>query len=239
MVKPYEIWIDGYTHMSGGIRALHVLRDELVARGLPAWMKYERHEQNVIGVYPEIVAGDPEGYSHIVRWLLNRADLPNDGLTFTWDEALGSYPLLRVDIVEPDLWAPYTGPRSGVGYWVGKGDLIPELVPRGAVKITRGNFTKRHELAEFVRSLDYLISFDPFTAVTLEATLTGTPVVIIAPGSPWEGHRTLRNGIAWGFDGLEEARATVGLVPGDYEQERVRFGQSIDRFVEHTQGVFW
>ena len=53
MVRPYQIWIQGWYHMSGGIRALHVLRDELRARGADAWMTYERQHPDAITVYPE------------------------------------------------------------------------------------------------------------------------------------------------------------------------------------------
>lgn len=237
-MRPYEIWIDGYYHMSGGIRALHVLRDELRARGLDAWMKYERRDSAAIGVYPEIVAANPEGYERIVRWLLNEAVLPDDGLTFAWDEGLGEFPLLRVDIIEKDLWLPFDGPRSGTAYWVGKGTVDPALIPQGAVQISRGNFPHRPDLAAFIRSLDYLVSFDPFTAVTLEATLCGTPVVIPVDGGRWHRHPKIRHGIAWGFDELEQARDTVGLAFADYEKQRAVFSRSIDDFARDTQEAY-
>ena len=49
-MRPYEIWIGSYYHMSGGVRALHVLRDELLDRGIPAWMMYEgKDHQDKIG----------------------------------------------------------------------------------------------------------------------------------------------------------------------------------------------
>ena len=241
MVMPYEIWIGGYYHMSGGIRALHVLRDELVARGLRATMKYEGlREPGCIGVYPEIVHDNPEGYERVARWLLNTADLPDDGPVFAWEKGMGDYPLLTVNILEPDLWTPYDGPRQGVAYWVGKGVKQDSLIPTGAVEITRQNFPTRRELAAFIRQLRYLISFDPFTAVNIEAVVSGTPV-LIRGNHPRMTHQQIVEhgwtpyGVAFNVEDLEEAQREVHLAYDHYQSLLPRFAERIDNFVEVTQ----
>jgi hypothetical protein len=227
--------------MSGGIRALHVLRDELRARGAEAWMTYERYDPESIMVYPEIVSSNPEDSSRITRWLLNRADLPQDGLTFAWEKGMGDWPLLTVDIIEP-FWEPYRGPRSGVGYWVGKGVLDAGQVPAGAVEVTRSNYTTRHELHGFLKSLDYFISFDAFSAINIEAAICGTPVLVLGSGSwtknHFEDHGWVKHGVAWGWGELQQARDEVGLAWNDYEKKRATFPATIDRFVSMTQEIY-
>jgi hypothetical protein len=243
-MKPYEIWIGGYNHMSAGVRALHVLKDELVARDIPAWMRYEpRQESEFIGVYPEIVADNPESYQQYARWKLNTIDLPDDAPIYAWEEGMGNHPLLTVNVIEMDLWRPYTGNRSGVAYWVGKGIEDPQWIPDGAEHISRNNYTTREALAERVRSLDYLISFDPFTALTAEAAMSGTPVLVrgehhTMSQEDLKKHSWTMYGVAWDLNEMERARETVRLAYDHYESLLPQFAQRIDDFIQYTQKVF-
>lgn len=238
-MRPYCLHIGGYYHMSGGIRALHVLRDELEARGSQAVMSYRERPADCIAIYPEVTPDNPLGSDRIVRWLLNRADLPDDGLTYAWETGMGDWPLLTVDIIEPHLWQPHDQPRSGVAYWVGKGTPDPALIPEGAEHIGRHNYPTRPQLAERIRSLDYLVSFDPFTAVNLEAVLSGTPVLIHAGANQWTrdqvaAHGWTPYGIAWTLDELDQARTKVHLAHDHYETLRATFQQRIDAFYQAT-----
>lgn len=239
-MTPYEIWIDGYYHMSGGIRALHVLKQELLNRGLEAWMKYESQNRDCIGVYPEIVSSNPQNYTKIARWLLNTADLPNDGPIFAWESGMGDHPLLTVNIIEEDLWKPYNGIRRGVAYWVGKGVKDERFIPDNAIEISRNNFPTRQALAERIRTLNYLISFDPFTAVNVEAVVSGTPVLIRGnhPRMTKEdikAHGWTPYGIAWGMSELDQARREVSLAYDHYQSLLPIFQSRIDNFIEITQ----
>lgn len=236
---PYEVWWDSYNHMSGGVRALHVLRDELLARGQEAWMLPERAGRvPTVGIYPEVVPGNPGGYDRYVRWLLNRADFPGDEC-WAWETGMGDHPLLTVDIIERDLWTPYKGHRSGTAFWVGKGKLDRSVLPHDCMEISRGNFPDRTVLAEFVRSIDLLISFDPFTALTAEATCAGTPVLVHSSDPFWTAERVAaqgwyRHGVAWSVEELPHARETVHLAFDHYDALRSVFAERIDRFVEAT-----
>ena len=244
MVKPYEIWIQGYYHKSGGIRALHVLKNELIKRGMQATMLYENNRQeNTIGIYPEIISDNPENYDCVSRWLLNTADLPNDGPIFAWESGMGDHPLLTVNIIELDLFKPNNDPRSGVAYWVGKGVKDESIIPPEAIEISRNNFHKRHELAEFISSLDYLISFDPFTAVNLESVLCGTPVIIKGEHRQMSqeqisAHGWIKYGVANNIDELERARSEVHLAYDHYQSLLPTFDERINNFVEITQNYF-
>lgn len=243
MTRPYEIWIDGYYHMSGGIRALHVLKDELLKRGYPAHMKYEHRDPESIIVYPEIVSSNPENYKYIARWKLNHAELPDDGLTFAWEKNMNEEKLLTVSIIEPDLWTPYNGPRSGVAYWIGKGSFDPSVLPNDAFEINRGNFTQRNILSDRIKTLEYLISFDPFTALNLEAILCGTPVVIISNHEYWtkdkvESHKYYKYGVCWSMEDIEKAREEAHLAFDYYQSFLPIYDQRINDFIQLTQETF-
>ena len=239
-MRPVQIWIGGYYHMSGGIRALHVLRDELTARGVDAWMTYQMPAVNhpdAITIYPEIVNTNPMDAKRIVRWKLNKAELPDDGLTYAWETGMGNHPLLTVNIVE-DFFHPRPNRKTyNVAYWVGKGIKYPEIIPAGAQEISRDNHPNREELAKYLASLDYLISFDPFTAINLEAVLSGTPVLIYAPHNTWQQHHIqahgwLPYGVAWDPSELPEARETVHRARGHYEALKSVFSARVDAFVD-------
>jgi hypothetical protein len=202
-------------------------------------MSYRERPADGIAIYPEITPDNPLGYDRIVRWLLNRASLPDDGRTYAWETGMGDWPLLTVDIIEPDLWVPRPGPREGVAYWIGKGRPDPRMIPDGAEHIGRHNYPTRPQLAARLATLDHLISFDPFTAVNLEAVLVGTPVLIHAPADQWtrqtiEGHAWTPYGIAWAPDELEQARDTVHLAHAHYDALRAVFQARIDAFYEDT-----
>ena len=240
---PYNIWIGGYYHMSGGIRALHVLKDELRARGFEAEMTYERLIPESIMVYPEIVEGNPCEYKRFVKWLLNKAEFPGERC-WAWEVGCGDHPLLTVPFIELDLWKPVSVKRGGTAYWVGKGQLEPSVIPSGAQEISRSNFPNRAELAEFVANLDLLISFDPFTALTTEAVISNTPVLIHNTYPKWTNDevrqsRWIDYGIATSPEELDKARENVHLARGHYEQLEKVFAKRIDNFIEVTQSDSW
>lgn len=227
--------------MSGGIRALHVLRDELRARGQDAWMSYEAVRPGSIVVYPEIVRDNPLEADTYVRWLLNKADFPDVDRTWAWGEGMGTERLLTVDIIESELWMRSYGRRkTGVAYWVGKGQFDASVIPPGAEEISRSNHPDRTELAEYVSSLEMLISFDPYTALVAEAVVAGTPVLIRSGDEAWSKAEVERQGwvpygVAWSEDELDWARLTVGMAAGHYDSMRSTFSARIDAFVGETQ----
>lgn len=238
---PYAIWSPPYSHNSGGLRALRVLGEELRARGHEATVGQEP-ELGAISVYPEIVDDNPHNASRIVRWLLQSKRVPADGLTYAWATGMGDWPVLTVDIIEPDLFYPRTGPRSGIGVWIHKGVTDHSLIPDGAQRISHGWPATRGELADLLGSLDYLLSFDAFSALNAEATLCGTPVVILdrsvdavqlTRSAGWPSA-----GIAWHMDDLEDARRTVPDAVAHYTQLRGQFAASIDQFIADTQRHF-
>jgi hypothetical protein len=249
-MKPYVIWAPDFRNVSAGIRVLYLLGHLLRERGYRAEMMMTHGPfvgnpwgvpecvavpNDAIHVYPEIVQGNPSGSNRIVWWLLNRAE--KDGLKFVWHSGIGDYPLLNVPFAEIDLFHPGDGPRSGVLVWKGKGSL--KWVPEGAKVITHSWPATRMELADLLRSSEYLISFDAYTGLTFEAALCGCPSVVLDDGY-WtlEKHRgepLNALGVTDSLNKLDEAKAEVGLAFQAYLDYFPQMEQQLDRFISLTQ----
>ena len=249
-MKPYVIWSPDYRRVSGGIRVLYLLGKLLRDRGLQAEMKMTHGAfvsnpwsvpecrwipEDAIHIYPEIVQGNPSGSDRVVWWLLNRAD--KEGLKFVWHPNIGNHPVLNVPYLEPDIFKPGTGARSGVLVWVGKGSR--GYVPDKAREITHQWPASRKELAEVLQSAEYLISFDGYTAIVHEATLCGCPVVVIEQDG-WDVSHCLNgpmkiHGVVDCVSKLDDARAEVGKSFQAYLDYFSTMANQLDSFIERTQ----
>jgi len=251
-MKPYVIWSPDYRRVSGGIRVLYLLGKQLRDRGLQAEMKMTHLPfvdnpwgvpecveipDDAIHIYPEIVEGHPSGSDRVVWWLLNHAN--KDGLKFVWHPMINGGDVLNVPYLEPDIFHPGGGPRSGVLVWIGKGQQ--GYVPDGAKLITHSWPSTRKELADAMRSAEYLISFDPYTAIVHEATLCGCPVVLIE-NEGWNlGHLTQGAMKVFGVvdcaSKLDQARAEVGKSFQAYLDYFPTMAEQLDVFIEKTQAL--
>lgn len=250
----YTICAPPFSHMNGGIRALYKLGYDILTRGYPITYYHQSKDTDGIVIYPEIVQGNPFKAERYVKWLLNKADHPND-ICYAWESGMGDYPLLTVNIIEMSLWTPSAQRTKNVAYWVGKGVIDESLIPDGAIEITRNNFTDREQLAKFISQLDYLISFDAFSSINFESIVAGTPVLIHVSESQWspylqrheknvwskeeiEKHGWVKYGIAWSIDELDDARKNVHLARQHYEELISVFDSRVDNFIEETQKLF-
>lgn len=248
----YSILSPPYNHRFGGVRALYQLEKEIRYRGYETGINIA--DPNAIAIYPEIISNNPFNCERRVRWLLNDANFENE-VCYSWESQMGNYPLLTVNIVEMNLWKRAKKRGKKIAFWVGKGVAKPSLIPDGAIHISRENFSSRPELAKFISELDYLISFDPFSAINVEATIAGTPVLIHIPEKqalPFKGQYVdqtwskdriekqgwLKYGVAWNQEELEDARETVHLQRNHYLELIKVFDQRIDNFIEDTQKLF-
>ena len=156
---------------------------------------------------------------------------------------MGDWPLLTVNIIELNLFKPSTRPRAGVAYWVGKGVKDESVLPTGSIEIHRGNYPSRAEVAELLSSVNYLISFDAFSAINIEAVLCGTPVLIAGSHPRMSrddimAHNWTPFGVAWSQDELDEARREVHLAYDHYLSLLPVFGQRVDKFITDTLNIF-
>lgn len=85
----------------------------------------------------------------------------------------------------------------------------------------------------------YLVSFDEFTLLNLEAMLLGTPVLLY-PSGRWtraeiEAQGWTQHGVAWSPDELDQAREATKGAWDWYLGEVSQYAQRVDAFVEETQ----
>jgi len=168
--------------------------------------------------------------------------------------------VLTVPVVDTAIFNPFIGiALRGVKtllYWGGKGcDLDPRLyveryVGKGLLPLESG--TRLDEitfdqpaswpaLASAFRDAELFVTFTPYTMLTIEARLCGCPVVVIPNGvftrEAFARARPGSNGLAWGLDAGEIARAqrTVGQFRQDYQESVAAFFVQLDRFIDKTQ----
>jgi hypothetical protein len=234
----YTIYSPKYVNYHGGVRALHVLKDELIKRGHNATMHYEFHIEGNFVVYPEIIAGNPLNAKHYCHWLLNRG--VHSGLTFGWDKNMGSSNILTVNIIETDIFYPKNNKRNGVVYWGGKGDASGFTIPQNAIEITKQNPDSREKLAELMASAEYVLSFDEYTAITMEATMLGTPVLIQTKNIKASKERLEESGfptygVFYDINDLDKAKLDVNKQYDAYVEYIKLFDERIDNFINITQ----
>lgn len=264
-MTPYVVVAPSYRHTSGGIRATHLLCHHLNRLGAEAYIAlYSGSERNrqlntpfppqdvikrAIAVYPEGVRDNPLGCKHVVRWWLNRPPfLPTyspDDYVVAYSRAVSDvYPLLTVEFVECELFHPNSMPEKVMEcWWQGKApdSLRDADVEHGRIEICNAWPRRREELAYLLRHSRLLVTYDTLTALTLEATLCGTPCVILPDGKYTKADlaRTFpgMSGIAWGFDDreLEHAQGTVHLAYTDYLRNLDRQDEHLRAFITETQ----
>jgi hypothetical protein len=93
-----------------------------------------------------------------------------------------------------------------------------------------------------MRSAEYLISFDPYTAIVHEATLCGCPVVLIQGENAWDIGQLISGpmkvfGAVDCVSKLDEARADVGKSFQAYLDYFPKMAEQLDVFIEKTQAL--
>jgi len=236
----YTIYSPPYVNYHGGVRALHILKDELNKRGYQASMHYDYHVEGSFVIYPEIQPGNPLNAKHYCHWLLNNRDLP--GLTFAWAEDMRTDNLLTVNIIEPDIFYPRYNKREGVAYWIGKGDSSGFIIPEGAIEITRTRPALRTQVADLLASVEYFLTFDDYTSLTIEATLLGTPTLIQTRNIEASKQRIIDSGfpsygVIYDLNDLDKAKKEVYKQHEAYALFTKVFDERIDNFIKTTKTI--
>ena len=204
-------------------------------------------------VYPEVVLGNPLRARNVVRWLLYRPGLRNpyrfgpDELFFAASEACdlpditGGAPRLFLWQRHPAYRDHGRTDRAGACFLVRKGDAKPRIPEtEGAIQI---DGLSHEEVAQVFNRCDTFYSYDEATMYSLYAALCGC-LSIVVPGrfashDDYTVQRPIaRYGVSYGFDHLDHARATAGLVPGNLAALQAEGQESLRAFIGRTRDAF-
>jgi hypothetical protein len=224
----------------------------------PAIVRYH-YEKGLtpIVVYGEVVRGNPLRADCVVRYLLNFPGLLGGAASYDPSELLYGYSgvlaeavgapenVLMVPTVDASVFHPGARdqPRSGTCFYAAKyktilGGCVSDEM-RGSVEITLDYPATQTEIADLFRRSELLYCYEN-TALALEAMLCGCPAVFMPNPHLTEiiALRELgRDGVAWGTDPAEIARAkaTVHRVRESYLRVCDEYWHQLDRFIQVTQ----
>lgn len=208
-----------------------------------------------IVVYPEIVAGNPLRAEHVVRWLLHRPGFHKGHVQYGAGDRFFFYQkafddpalnpdgdnLLKTVWVRDDIYRHVnTGARHGTCYLLRKGkgrpiahDLSDSLLVDGL---------SHTELAAVFNRVTTCISYDPYTMYSHFAALCGCDSVVVPEAgvtkAQWYPDAADRLGLAYGFDDVEEARGTRGLLLPHLKEQETRANASVRSFIERCAAYF-
>jgi hypothetical protein len=159
---------------------------------------YQLGEQDIV-IYPDTISDNPLDAKNVVRYLLNRpAYITGKGIDYGDRDYLVSYSLL-VDSNLPQLFIlnddreyfyPHDFNEKESVVCIYHGKIIDKEIRDPAiialiktfdqtVTITREFPATKIELGDLLRRARLLISLDPISNITYEATLCGTPALIV------------------------------------------------------------
>lgn len=210
-------------------------------------------------VYPEVVHGNPLEGRSVVRYVLNRFGMlggpasyhPSD-LLLAYSEdlipaGLDSLPLF-LPTVDVNLFNnennEHDNCRSGTLFYPGRyGDAINQHqeLARTSTIITYSWPTSHEELAALLRRSSVLYCFT-YSAIALEATLCGCPVVFMPSPFNKEIFSVKEMGTG-GFtfentpEGIAKARETIGEPQESYKRKEQTFWHDLEKFIAVTQSM--
>ena len=205
-----------------------------------------------IGVYPEIVAGNPLGFARVVRWILFTPDPHGPGQPFDrpvpgeevfyfqapFIEGLPWIPrenALRLQWHREDLFHdPGAVERPTICRMIRKGTATADLVPPGAEGAVLLDGRSNAEIAEVFKRSRLFYCHDPYSMYCDYAAFCGClPIVVPPPGMSLDAWRPEpdRRGIAFG-DSPEQLDWALRTREGLFERIRDLKRQE-DAMLEH------
>jgi hypothetical protein len=189
------------------------------------WRGIAKRDDLVV-VYPEVVFGNPLRAKNVARWLLHDPGFHNKQVYFVPGEVHFRYlemhrpvPVPWIEIAEQLLTVTYVpwehyqpppegSPRKGTAYLLRKGKGKP-LVHDLTDSIQVDGMSHAH-IGEICRQVQTFISYDTRTMYSSLAAIAGADSVVIPDEGieeeDWQPDETLRSGIAYGLERIEESR---------------------------------
>lgn len=260
----FVIFAPDYARNSGGIRALHILCDMLRKRNIeavvaqarifnptldtPPWDGKIRKHDYVI--YPEIIQGNPYQAENVYRYILfpraiNEIKRTDEYIVFgksflaeassIYHRTLTDYHLLYIPILRTELFNHEDMVENRDIVLTYHCKLNEEIANQ--VEITDTWPDSQEKLAELYKRAKYLVSYDRYTLITLEAQVCGCPTVTLQPEERQNvDFRNLGNATALTREAIEEARKVVM----DQYDEYMNFINTIvpaqlDHFIKRTK----
>lgn len=278
--QPYYIYMPEYRRNSAGIRVMHMLCDALNRSGQEAYITSEHSPVELVtpylsddikrrhvalglepvGIYPEIIDGNPLNTNVVVRYLLNQpgfikttADYGDNDIfyAYTRDLVQPGMPADRVMFLpafDLSVFRPSddTGKRVAgrVCYYQGRSKqatIDPALLPADAVEITPRWPDSWEALSDLFQQCEYFYCGES-SGLAAEAVLCGCLAVVLP--SDWvpnkiAQHESKSHGVAWSLepDELERARSTLGMLRERLLMQQREFWEALDRFIDTTQAA--
>ncbi len=209
-------------------------------------------------IYPEIVFGNPLGFSNVVRWFLHNPGYHSGKFfygpgeiyfkfnsaikDFDYPGSLTSKTYLPIIHYPLDIYHnnSSSSERSGTAYCIRKGhnlSLVHDL--ENSICIDNLN---HHEIAEIFRSVKTFISYDPYTAYSRLAVLCGCESVVVPINGlsedEWYPDPICRLGISYGFDNLTYSHTSRNDLINQIKLEHSSCLETVRLFADEVTSFF-
>ena len=225
----------------------------------PVYKKVNKSSwQEWVVIYPEIVFGNPLGAKNVVRWFLHQPGFHSgtiyygkNELYFKFNTAIHDFSFqgsvtstnnLKVIHYPLEYYNTENLPkiRKGVACSLRKRKNKPLQHETENSILIDGKTHK--EVAEIFKNVKTFISYDSYTAYSVFAVLCGCDSIVIPEDGvseeEWYPEQADRNGLSYGFAGLEESRRTAHLVRQHVIKEEKRSVKNVKSFVEEATVFF-
>lgn len=218
----------------------------------PEFAHFASDDQIII--YPEITFGNPLKAKNIIRWMLYYPGFhtgkvyfsPNE-LHYLYNSTFGeghdfptckrSNTILNIRHLPIDIYNKKNKhDRSGTAYCLRKQKNYELMHDQSDSICIDGK--SHEEIAEIFSKIKTFISYDPCTAYSAFAVLSGCDSIIVPSDQHFEGHLMERNGIAYGFNDLQRASNTRHLLVESLLSYNTNNTKLIEIFIRETDQYF-
>ena len=209
-------------------------------------------------IYPEITFGNPLRAKNVVRWLLHNPGFLTGKIYYGKGELYFRYSdifdpfqfpgsktsdliLYVLDLPLDLFYEPsHSLKRTGTAYCLrkGQGRKIEHDLENSILIDGKNN----QEIADIFRSVETFISYDTNTFYSSLAVLCGCNSVVIpldgVSEDEWRPNKETRNGVAYGIENLEEAKATAVLARDALLEKERNSQECVQKFIDEVNQYF-